>query len=48
MKIINIKDNSSLEDFLREINKPSLMRVYSNNCGYCKAMEGEWKNYWKF
>lgn len=43
MKIINIKDNSSLQDFLKEINKPSLLRVYSNNCGHCVAMKDEWE-----
>lgn len=43
MKIINIKDNSSLQDFLKEVNTPSLLRVYSNNCGHCIAMKEEWE-----
>ena len=43
MKIINIKDNSTLQEFLSEINTPSLLRVYSNNCGHCRAMENDWE-----
>ena len=43
MKIINIKDNSSLQDFLKELNTPSLLRVYSDNCGHCNAMKDDWE-----
>lgn len=43
MKIINIKDNSSLQDFLKEVNTPSLLRVYSDNCGHCIEMKEEWE-----
>ena len=43
MKIINIKNNSTLEEFLNEVNNPSLLRVYSNNCGHCSAMEDDWE-----
>ena len=43
MKIINIKDNVSLDDFLKEKETPSLLRAYSDSCGHCKAMNNEWK-----
>ena len=43
MKIINIKDNSSLEHFLKEVNTPSLLRVYSDKCGHCIEMKEEWE-----
>ena len=43
MKIINIIDNSSLLEFLNNINTPTLLRVYSNNCVYCIAMNEEWE-----
>jgi len=42
MKIINIKDNASLQDFFNSIKSPSLLRVYSNGCGHCHAMENDW------
>jgi hypothetical protein len=42
MKIINIKDNSSLKDFLNDINKNTLLRAHSNSCHHCLAMNPEW------
>ena len=42
MKIINIKDKSSLTDFLNDINKNTLLRAHSNSCHHCLAMNPEW------
>ena len=45
MKIINIKDKSSLQDFLNDIHKNTLLRAHSNSCGHCIAMNPEWKKF---